>query len=244
MRGAVSIIKEWVIGCFDALFPHCCVACGVRLDCRNEYLCQNCLSSLPITNHWFMWSNQLSIQLQPLAKFSAAIALIPYTKSNKYYNIFHFFKFRNQKMLAYHIGRLFAMYIEHSPLIDGIEALVPLPLHPKRLQWRGYNQSEYIARGIASVLNVEVITDAVIRTKNNKSQASTKSPAIRRENLKDSFKVISKAALKGKKVALVDDIITTGATISSCAGEICKSVKNIELIALCIGYTEPKKIIR
>ncbi len=230
-------LKYILLSLLDTLFPSTCAVCGIRLCDSDNFMCSGCMSSLPETNNWFEWENTLKLQLEAIfPNIKGAVAFLYYNPADNHSRIIHNIKYRNQRKLAYEMGRLFALHLVNSPITRDIDCIVPLPLHSSREKWRGYNQSELIAYGIASVLDKEVVSSAVIRNRKGKSQASIKNNSKRLENIKDSFTVIDKRILKNKKILLVDDVITTGATLSSCAIAIYKSVPTCEIIATSLAY--------
>lgn len=143
--------------------------------------------------------------------------------------------------MAFELGRLFALHLISSPLFKEIDFIIPIPLHKSRERWRGYNQSEYIARGIASVLKVEVANDIIIRHKRGKVQSKIRTIKGRLKNLEDSFTVKEPKRLRGKTILLVDDIITFGATVGYCAKEINKKVLSCKIKVAVLGETDNRK---
>ena len=121
--------------------------------------------------------------------------------------------------LAEHLGKLLAQQITVESSFDGI---IPLPLHPKKERARGFNQSQAIAEGISEILNIPVWNNCVIRNTSNVSQTKF-SKYDRYENVRSIFSVKQNDSLKNKHILLIDDVLTTGATIESCAGELLKS---------------------
>jgi len=153
-------------------------------------------------------------------KLEAATSYYFYYKGSKFQNIIHQFKYKGQKHIGFNLGRLFGADLKNT-LFSEIEIIHPVPLHYKKLKRRGYNQSEYIARGISESLNKPVITDAVYRATDVETQ-TIKSRYERWENIKDVFKIRKVNKLENKHILLVDDVLTTGSTLEACAGEILK----------------------
>ena len=130
-------------------------------------------------------------------------------------------KYGNRPDIGFALGQLVADEMQPTGFFDGIDCIVPLPLHRKRQRERGYNQSREFALGLCSVLHIDLCDDAVERLRNTKSQASLVH-GERSTNIKDAFGVVRPEALNGKHVLMVDDIVTTGATLSECIKAINK----------------------
>jgi len=153
-------------------------------------------------------------------KLEAATSYYYFYKGSKFQNIIHQFKYKGQKHIAFNLGKLLGADLKNTSFSE-IEIIHPVPLHYRKLKKRGYNQSEYIARGISESLNKPVITDAVYRATDVQSQ-TIKSRYDRWENIKDVFKIKNVSKLKNKHILLVDDVVTTGSTLETCASEILK----------------------
>lgn len=131
-------------------------------------------------------------------------------------------KYKGKKEIGTLLGALFAAELRYADWIKSIDCIVALPLHKKRERQRGYNQTAVFARGLADALGIPLLENAVIRTKFTESQ--TKRSRIERiENVADVFKVTDKKSLSNKHILLVDDVLTTGATLESCALELLKT---------------------
>ena len=139
-----------------------------------------------------------------------------YTHGSPYAHMIHLFKYHGRKRLAFALGQLMASEIQPSGFFEGINCIVPVPLHKDKEKSRGYNQSEWIAYGIATTTGLNVVNDAVERTKPTMTQTK-KSARERFENTKGVFVAKEKDALTGKHVLLVDDVMTTSATLTACA---------------------------
>ena len=205
---------------FSLIFPQVCPACGNTLYIQENSICTKCLYELPKTNFHFNKDNEVARLFWGRIKLEAATSYYFYYKGSKFQNIIHQFKYKGQKHIGFNLGRLFGADLKNTPFSE-IEIIHPVPLHYKKLKRRGYNQSEYIARGISESLNKPVITDAVYRATDVETQ-TIKSRYERWENIKDVFKIKKVNKLENKHILLVDDVLTTGSTLEACAGEILK----------------------
>jgi ComF family protein len=144
-----------------------------------------------------------------------AAAFLFFEKDHPVQDLIHRMKYADQPMIGYQLGREAAMEFQCADFFDEIDIIVPIPLHPKRLRERGYNQSEYIARGISDVTGIPVDTTHVERIRNTPKQA-LQSGDERKQNVADAFAVNHPEQLYHKHILLVDDLITTGETARSC----------------------------
>ena len=131
----------------------------------------------------------------------------------------HQLKYQNLKAISAHLARLLADYLRLNPLPG--EVLVPVPLHPRRLRERGYNQSALLARELANLINLPLITDCLVRVKEARPQVRTATVKERRENVAGAFSCDGK--ISGKQIILVDDVCTSGATLEACATTVKNS---------------------
>ena len=147
--------------------------------------------------------------------------------------LIHSSKYHGNKKLGYELGRMAATTYRETGLFDTVDLLLPVPLHPKRMRQRGYNQSEWIAYGIRSVTGIAVDTSSLSRIKKTESQ-TRKQIFERSENVEDIFRVENTDTLKNKHILLVDDVITTGSTMNACA-EAMKAISGIRISILGIA---------
>ena len=238
----MQIIRRVSIGLFQLatdlvslLFPHGCCACGVALYRGESHLCIRCISSLPYTDHHTNPDNKAAKRLWGRIPFNTAMSLLHFSKGGRVQNIIHHLKYRNNFGLGIKLGTLMAEKLQITPSLNDIDLIIPIPLHKKKEGARGYNQSQSLAEGIAAVIGVPVNNKAVIRTVATQSQTS-KNRFNRYENMKDVFRVIDAYALKNRHVLLVDDVMTTGATIESCANELVKSgIKKLSIVTAALA---------
>ena len=165
-----------------------------------------------------------------------ASALFWYVEGSPWRDAVHRFKYGGRWLSAYDMGRWYGALIRESGLYASVDAVVPVPLHWWRSVWRGYNQSEYIARGIARELGVEVLSRAVVRHRYNQSQ--TRQSTFRRwANVEGIFRVRRADELRGRHILLVDDVFTTGATIFSLGETILRTVPDVRLSVAVLATT-------
>jgi ComF family protein len=158
-----------------------------------------------------------------------------FTKDSAMQRIMHQFKYKGHKELGYYMGRLMGRQLLYSRLFTSIEIIIPLPLHRTREKIRGYNQAAILSSGISEIIRKPVITDAVIR--NTQTDSQTRKNRIERwQNMEDKFKVQRVKELEGRHVLLVDDVLTTGATLESCGRTILQIPNtSLSIATLCIS---------
>ena len=157
-----------------------------------------------------------------------ASAMFWYVEGSPWRDMVHRFKYAGQWRVAYNMGRWYGALLRESGLYADVDVVVPVPLHLVRRLFRGYNQSEYIARGVARELGVKVDVGSVSRYRYNSSQ-TTQRRDERWDNVEGIFRVRRREALKGKHILLVDDVFTTGATMMSLGETILESVDDVRL---------------
>jgi ComF family protein len=227
-----TAIKEALL---QLAFPHNCLGCGTSVLSVEHFLCFRCLSSLPQTHFHPIVDNPVEKIFWGRVPIEAATSHYYFTKQSLLQQLMHQLKYRNNKDLGIYLGRIMGSTLASTARFAQIDALVPLPLFPEKEHQRGYNQSTMICKGIYESWEKPVLDRIVIRTHNTESQTKKKRTE-RWQNMENRFQLIDEAAIKGKHILLVDDIITTGATLEACA----KALKigdqtKISIATLCIS---------
>lgn len=224
---------------FDTLFPTFCPICGNRLLRAEQYICATCLLHLPFTNYHGLPENPIELLLADMGeRFIRANSFIFYIRGSKPTEVFFEFKYRNHPQIAVYMGQLMAKDVNKSNFFNEIDAIVPIPLSPKRLHERGYNQSYMLAKGIAKETHLPILTHAVIRKHFHQSQTRLNKEE-RYENVKDAFRVARPELLRDKHILLVDDVLTFGFTLRSCIREILK-IENTRVSIMTLGTAYKK----
>jgi ComF family protein len=225
-----NILTEFL----NLFFPKTCLACGDYLDKSEEYLCLNCVFNLPKTNYHNFPENEIEQRFWGKVPVERATAFLHFEKESSPQKLLHALKYHGEKELGKTFGIRFGNELLTSGFRD-IDLIVPVPLHAKKLKKRGYNQSEWIAKGIAEKLKKPIDTENLIRTVENSTQ--TKKGLIERwENVSEIFRLKDKNIFENKHILLVDDVLTTGATIESCCKAILQSANTkISIAALAVA---------
>ncbi len=221
----------------DLFFPRTCVCCGKLLSSQEEGLCISCMASLPMTGILNAPGNEVERRFWGIYPIERATALYYYARGGLVSNILHGMKYRGRKLLCRQMGRIIGTELLGSGFFEGIDFILPVPLHKNRQRDRGYNQSELLARGISEITSIPVVTDVMRRIHNNATQTH-KSAFERWDNAEGLFDVTERAhSLSGRHVLLIDDVLTTGATISACLDAL-KTVDYVKISVLTLAWAK------
>lgn len=221
----------------DLIAPRLCVVCGRRLAPSERVICAVCNLHLPRTGY------QLSAYDNPMARLFWGIipvervaALFFYEAGSRTSNILYDLKYHDRPEIGREMGRLMAREFMETGFFEGIDLIVPLPLARKRQRQRGYNQSMELARGISEATSLPIYNRIVRRASFVKSQTQMRRQE-RQENVEGAFELKDPASVHGRHVLLVDDVITTGATMTACARELLKA-GDVRLSLLSLGFAK------
>jgi ComF family protein len=209
------------------LFPRLCHACGNHL-LKNEYLiCTQCFISIPRTNYHLTPDNPVEQLFWGRCRISRGAAFSFYNKGSRIRKLIHKLKYDGIKELGSELGKIYGLSLKNSGFISDLDVIIPVPLHPSKLRKRGFNQSEYISKGIADVTGLQLDIRTLIRTRASDTQTK-RSRYERWKNVEEIFAVTDSESIRGKHILLVDDVITTGSTIDACATELLR-VDNVSV---------------
>lgn len=212
---------------FSLFYPQVCPTCGsyVGEKAMRGQLCDECVAKLPRTEQAALRENSTEMALwgdihsnaaaKRVMHLDHAAAFLFYEKEHPIQSAIHKMKYADQPMIGYWLGRYAAMEMMCADFFDEIDIIVPMPLHPKRLRERGYNQAEYIANGISEVTGIPIDATHVTRARNTPKQAMQRGEE-RKANVADAFSVNHPEQMYHKHILVVDDLITTGETMRSC----------------------------
>ncbi|MGN7205141.1 ComF family protein [Pedobacter sp. SAFR-022] len=201
------------------LFPSVCNGCGQPLVKSEQLICLSCRFDLPYTDFHLYPDNPVAKQLWGRIPCAQATAMLYFKKGTRVQQLLHNLKYKGKPELGVLLGELLAETILQSSEHWEIDLILPVPLHKKRERTRGYNQSMCIAEGLSAGLHLPVYKNVLVKRSSTSSQTK-KSRFSRFENLKSAFSIEEEEKVKGKHVLLVDDVITTGATIEACASAL------------------------
>lgn len=208
---------------FVALFyPRCCFACCEPLAKGEELLCSRCLVQLPKTSYHRWRDNPVWGRLAGRIPLEFAFAFLKFMKGGVVQNLLHELKYNNRPEIGVRIGGLYGEELSEAGFKDSFDLIVPVPLHRARLRKRGYNQSAKFAEGLSQVLNVPWEESISLRLQSTSTQ-TRKGRADRWRNVESAFATADINKVKGKRILLVDDVITTGATLEACGQHLIES---------------------
>jgi ComF family protein len=216
------------------LYPRVCAACGNSLFKHEEVICTYCLYHLPKTNYHLMNDSPLDKVFWGRAQLAHTAALFNFQKKSKVQHLIHQLKYKGRTDVGIYLGKMLGADLVKTEAFQNVDTVIPVPLHPGKQRRRGYNQSEMIAIGLAKAMNIIMDSTSFIRTVNTETQ-TRKSRFARWENVKEIFKVTAPEKLTYKHILLVDDVITTGATLES-AAHILLGIEGVKLSVACIGF--------
>lgn len=229
-------VKRYAEDFLSLFFPELCCACGDHLVSHEYQLCTSCLYDLPYTSFHLQVDNPVARQFWGRIPVKSAFAYLYFHKQGKVQNIIHHLKYKNRPLLGNLLGEMCGRELRNNELASSIDFIIPVPLHPSRLKSRGYNQSHCIAEGLATVLQVPLGDKYLFRSKSTSTQTH-KGRFERFENMVEVFSLNKAEDLVGKHVLLVDDVITTGATLEACALPLL-NVPGLQISILAMAYAE------
>lgn len=211
----MKLINNALYDLLHLLYPHHCQGCGTDLAGSDNLLCLRCLNELPVTGFAPHAGNPVEKYFWGRIPLFAAHSEFYFSKAALIQELIHQLKYKGNTLIGEYLGELTGISLLHSGRFSDVDSLVPLPLYPDREHKRGYNQAAVICKGIAAALNIPVLYNEVIRRHPTETQ-TRKQRSARWENVQDSFLLKNPAALSNKKLLLVDDVVTTGATLEAC----------------------------
>lgn len=212
----LKTIRQWLGAAADVAMPRICPVCGKTLDGDERWVCRGCLTTLPRTRYEDADFNTMEQLFAGKVPIERATAYFFYEKGSPYASILHDIKYHSVPKMGYWLTARAVRDMTNSHFFDGIEAVTSVPLHRSKLAHRGYNQSEYLARGIGDALGIPYFE--VLKAVRPHSTQTHKGALERWSNIQGNYTLNKKAdQLTGKHILLVDDVITTGSTLTVCA---------------------------
>jgi len=215
----VPFIQQLGHGIAHLFYPRLCEGCSKPLLAGEQVLCLGCLPQLPLTGYHHLPDNETALRFAGRTPFAHATSFAYFTNDGLLQYLLHGLKYANKKEIGTFLGRQFGYELQPTDWWQQIDMLVPVPLHPKKEQLRGYNQSEVIAQGMGAVLGIPVVGDLLLRAKYTESQTK-KTRQERIENIHKAFEINPKYTVNNKHIMLIDDTLTTGATLEACIDAI------------------------
>ncbi|MDO8966553.1 MAG: ComF family protein [Algoriphagus sp.] len=219
----------------DLIFPRNCPQCGRSLFDFEQCLCTICQGSLPVANfHLRPYDNELTSKIRGLTKVNRVMAYLRFSKKGKSQKLLHQLKYKNKPEIGEEMGRLYGLLLSQNGYLKEWDLIVPVPLHPMKQKRRGFNQSEKFALGLAKPLDLAV-ENLLERRKFTETQTK-KSRLERLENVDEVFGLRQGENISGMRILLVDDVITTGATLCACSNVLlANGAKHVDLVTIAAG---------
>jgi len=198
----------------DLFYPRICPACGMSLMYGEKVICTECLIHLPKSNYHNFEDNPVAKVFWGRVQLGFATAFYVFEKGSKYQKLIHKMKYKGQKEIGTELGKMFGEDLK-STSFQSVDNLIPVPLHPKKLKKRGFNQAELIANGLGESMNKPIDIQSLTRIVANPTQ-TRKNRIERWQNVSGIFEVKNPENMHNKHLLLVDDVLTTGATLEAC----------------------------
>ena len=230
MPSVLQAFRRPFAALLELLYPKLCLACEATPPAPDSSLCWRCQYQLTPTEYHTETPNPVLERFWGRVELEHASTSLAFNKGGLLQHLIHQLKYNHQPQVGVELGRLYGQLLQGVTPYDTLEAIVPVPLHPDKRQVRGYNQAAQFAQGIAEVLQLPFSEEWLIRTQHTESQTK-KSRLERFANVEHAFEVAQPSAICGKHLLLVDDVITTGATLEACA----KQLLQVEGVRVSVG---------
>lgn len=223
----IKTITEILSGLTDMAWPNLCLLCERPLTKGEKHICSNCLFELPAIHEISFKENATADRFLGKIEFERAASGFRYLKDSSIQKALELLKYKGDKEVGSCLARVSAMRLHGQGFFRDIDALVPVPLHKRKQKKRGYNQSEWIAKGIGDVTGIPVSTTVLGRSVHNSSQ-TTRNLWSRWENAQGLFELGISHDMHGKHILLVDDVLTSGSTLEAC-GQVLLQIPSIRI---------------
>lgn len=220
----------------NLFYPNICYVCDTELYKNQNIICTNCVNELPITNFHLDNDNPVKKVFYGRVPIENATSLLIFKKKGSVQKLIHGLKYRGHQEIGTYLGKWLGAELAATPAYDNVDLVIPVPLHKKKLRTRGFNQVEEFGKEIASALKIPYIDDVLTKTSFSTTQ-TLKTRLARWGNIEESFILQNSEKIENKHILLVDDLITTGATLEACA-EVILLAKNTKLSIATMAFTE------
>ncbi len=210
-------------GDFSALFfPNYCLGCSRALVKGEDILCTYCIKELPKTDYHFLDDNPVKRKLSCRIDVKYVWAYLKFRKTGIVQHLMHQLKYNNHPEIGVRLGKIFGKELINAGFSTEFDCIIPVPLHKSKLAKRGYNQSQKFAEGLGESLQIPIITGVSVKL--TKTETQTKKNRMERwENVNQAFDIQSKERILNKRILLVDDVVTTGATLEACGQKLLEA---------------------
>ncbi len=231
MKSRISIFHSLL----HLFFPKTCCGCGTVLLSENILFCIYCQASMPVTCFEFFPTNPIEKIFWGRVVVEAASAHLYFTTGSSVQRSLHLLKYKGKKEIGIYFGKCMSTALIHSRRFSECEMIIPLPLFAEREKKRGFNQATLIATGLSLQLKIPVVEDVVVRVKRTDTQTH-KSRIQRWKNMESTFEIREPLKIMGRHVLLVDDVVTTGASLEACA-RVLQNIPGVKISIACLAHT-------
>ena len=218
------------------LFPKLCLACDQPLVDDDAYICLQCETKLPETDFWQRKENPFLQRFAYDARIESAAALYQYAKGTGVQNLIHKIKYKDQREVALQLGRLLGDKIITSEFFKNIDFIIPVPMHPRKERERGFNQAAVLAQGISEKNGWRIDNSILKKVKYTHVQAQS-NYSERLQNVFEAYQCVNATPCKNKKILIVDDVATTGATLQTCVDAILEKESDCTICIVTLAFT-------
>jgi len=218
----MSLLKNIFADTLHLFYPHICTGCGSDLLEKDQLLCLKCINDLPHTGFARFTNNPVEKYFRGRIPLAAAHSEFYFSKGSLIQQLIHELKYKSNTSIGAYMGELMGLSLLKSDRFSTVDALIPLPLFADKEQQRGYNQAAVICEGLSTIMNIPSLIGNVTRERFTETQ-TRKHRTERWENVHESFAVRNSQALNNKHLLLVDDVVTTGATLEACGTVILQA---------------------
>jgi ComF family protein len=231
-----SLFAEIVTDFVALFFPRYCRGCESALVRGEELICTECILEMPRSDYHINKENSFYKRINGRIPVKYVMTLFKFVKGSRVQQILHALKYQNQPEIGKLLGRVYGNELKNSGYASEFDLIIPVPIHSSRRRKRGYNQSDEFGKGLSEIL--EIPCSDVVMERKSKTETQTKKSKLQRwENVSEVFGVLKPNEIQGKKILLVDDVVTTGATLEAC-GKLLVDFGCKELSIVCIASTQ------
>lgn len=231
----LNLGKEIFLGIVDLIYPRTCAACAKETPVDNGIFCIQCLASLSFSESHLFVENEFTNQFIGRVPIKFGAAMLYLVPGGLTQHLIHEIKYKDRKDFALEIGEWYGTKLLTCPFLPAFDKIIPVPLHPKRLHQRGYNQSGYFGLGLSHSMGIKLDQTSLTRKVHTDSQ-TRKSRLNRLDNMMNAFSVKKPFQIRGKKILLIDDVLTTGATLEACANQLLEyGAAEISMVTIAMG---------
>ena len=232
----IKQFKSFATSFVYLFYPRICHGCGGDLVTGEKFICLSCHQLIEPTNYSSKKENRIYNNMVARIPIEEATSFYYFTKGGVIQNLLHELKYKGKRDVGVYLGELFGQHLLQFDRYRKIDAILPVPLHDKKFKKRGFNQSEQLGKGLSNELTKPLLTNALLRSQFTSTQTN-KSRVERWENVEAAFDIKNETALKGKHILLVDDVMTTGATLEACTRKLMQ-VEGVKISLATLAYTD------